>query len=79
MANVARFDLWRPIPIGIDKDGDAVHLALPEHNLLLGGEPGAGKSAALSLLLAAAALDPGVKLWLLDGKQVELGPLGRLR
>lgn len=74
LTNVARFDLWRPIPIGVDEDGDAVHLALPEHNLLLGGEPGAGKSAALSLLLAAAALDPGVKLWLFDGKQVELAP-----
>ncbi len=74
LANVARFDLWRPVPIGVDEDGDAVQLSLPEHNLLLGGEPGAGKSAALSLLLAAAALDPGVKLWLLDGKQVELAP-----
>lgn len=47
-------------------------MSLPEHNLLLGGEPGAGKSAALSLLTAAAALDPTVKLWLLDGKLVEL-------
>lgn len=74
LTKVERCDLWQPIPIGIDEDGDAVHLGLPEHNLLLGGEPGAGKSAALSLLLAAAALDPGVKLWLLDGKQVELGP-----
>ena len=32
--------------------------ALPERNVLLGGEPGAGKSAALSLLVATAALDP---------------------
>jgi S-DNA-T family DNA segregation ATPase FtsK/SpoIIIE len=38
----------------------------------MGGEPGAGKSAALSLVLATAALDPSVKLWLLDGKRVEL-------
>ena len=43
-----------------------------ERNLLLGGEPGAGKSAALSLLVASAALDPSVRLWLLDGKLVEL-------
>lgn len=74
LTTATRFDLWQPVPVGIDEDGEAVHLTLPEHNLLLGGEPGAGKSAALSLLLAAAALDPEVKLWLLDGKQVELAP-----
>jgi S-DNA-T family DNA segregation ATPase FtsK/SpoIIIE len=67
-------DLWHPVPVGIDEDGDPVRIGLPEHNILLGGEPGAGKSAAISLLLAAAALDPSVKLWLLDGKQVELAP-----
>ncbi len=47
-------------------------MSLPEHNVLIGGEPGAGKSVALSLLVAAAALDPAVTLWLLDGKRVEL-------
>jgi len=64
--------LWDPIPVGIDEAGNTVSVSLPEHNLLLGGEPGAGKSAALSLLLAASALDPTVTLWLLDGKRVEL-------
>jgi hypothetical protein len=64
--------LWDPVPVGVDEDGRTVSMTLPEHNLLLGGEPGAGKSAALSLLTAAAALDPSVKLWLLDGKLVEL-------
>lgn len=66
--------LWDPISLGIDEDGKPVHIGLPERNLLLGGEPGAGKSAALSLLIAAAALDPKVHLTLLDGKQVELAP-----
>ena len=66
--------LWEPISLGIDEDGNPVHIGLPERNLLLGGEPGAGKSAALSLLIAAAALDPAVQLTLLDGKQVELAP-----
>jgi DNA segregation ATPase FtsK/SpoIIIE-like protein len=64
--------LWEPFPVGVDELGAAVPLLLPERNLLLGGEPGAAKSAALSLVLAAAALDPTVKLWLLDGKRVEL-------
>ncbi len=40
--------------------------------MLIGGEPGAGKSVALSLLVAAAALDPTARVWLLDGKLVEL-------
>ena len=66
--------LWEPVSLGIDEDGNPVRIGLPERNLLLGGEPGAGKSAALSLLIAAAALDPKVHLTLLDGKQVELAP-----
>ncbi len=66
--------LWEPLSLGIDEDGNPVRISLPERNLLLGGEPGAGKSAALSLLIAAAAMDPAVHLTLLDGKQVELAP-----
>jgi hypothetical protein len=66
--------LWEPVSLGIDEEGNPVRIGLPERNLLLGGEPGAGKSAALSLLIAAAALDPSVRLTLLDGKQVELAP-----
>lgn len=66
--------LWQPVPLGIDEDGQAVTVFLPEHHLLLGGEPGGGKSAALSLLVAAGALDPAVTLSLFDAKQVELAP-----
>jgi FtsK/SpoIIIE family len=66
--------LWDPLPVGLDERGQLVRLRLPERNVLLGGEPGAGKSAALSMLVAAAALDPSVRLWLLDGKLVELAP-----
>jgi S-DNA-T family DNA segregation ATPase FtsK/SpoIIIE len=40
--------------------------------MLIGGEPGAGKSVAASMLLAAVALDPGVRLLLCDGALVEL-------
>ena len=67
-----RLSLWDPIPIGVDDDGAPVTVTLTERNVLLGGEPGAGKSAALSLLVATAALDPSVRLHLLDGKLVEL-------
>ena len=64
--------VWWPIPVGIDETGQPVTVTLAEHNLLLGGEPGSGKSVALSQLVAAAALDPRCGLWLLDGKLVEL-------
>jgi hypothetical protein len=70
--DAARLSLWEPIPVGVGEDGDPVTVSLVERNLLLGGEPGAGKSAAMSLLVATAALDPDVTLWLLDGKRVEL-------
>src|SRR5439155_18510561 len=68
--------LWDPIPVGVDEDGETVLMSLPERNVLLGGEPGAGKSAALSLVIARAALDPTANVWLLDGKLVELAAWG---
>ena len=46
--------------------------ACPSTIFLIGGEPGSGKSVALSTIVAAAALDPTVHLTLLDGKHVEL-------
>ena len=64
--------LWDPIPVGVDEHGEFVHMRLAERNVLVGGEPGAGKSVALSLLVAAGALDPEAQVWLLDGKLVEL-------
>ncbi|CAN5400748.1 hypothetical protein BH24ACT7_BH24ACT7_05270 [soil metagenome] len=72
-----QLSLWRPIPVGIGEDGQVVTVSLSERNQLLGGEPGAGKSVALSLLVAGAALDPNCKLWLLDGKLVELATWNR--
>jgi hypothetical protein len=70
--DAAELSLWDPVPVGVDELGDTVSISLPERNVLLGGEPGAGKSAALSLLVASAALDRSARLWLLDGKLVEL-------
>jgi S-DNA-T family DNA segregation ATPase FtsK/SpoIIIE len=76
-AEVETACLWKPIPVGVGEDGQAITVLLPERNILLGGEPGAGKSVALSMLVATAALDPASKLWLLDGKLVELATWSR--
>jgi DNA segregation ATPase FtsK/SpoIIIE-like protein len=64
--------LWEPLALGVGQDGLGVTIGLPEHNLLIGGEPGSGKSVALSTIVGAAALDPSVHMTLLDGKHVEL-------
>lgn len=69
--------LWTSVPVGVDADGNNVRVHLPEHNVLIGGEPGAGKSVAMSQLVATAALDPLVQLHLFDGKLVELAPWAR--
>jgi len=73
-----QMSLWQPVPAGVAETGEQVGVLLPERHLLLGGEPGASKSTALSLLVAGAALDPQVDLWLLDGKLVELATWARI-
>jgi len=70
--NETAMSLWEPVPVAVDEHGDTIALTLIEKNLLLGGEPGGGKSTILGLLTAAGALDGEVRLHLFDGKQVEL-------
>src|SRR6266576_1433860 len=43
--------LWKPIPVGVAEDGTQVTVSLVERNLLLGGEPGGGKSVALQQVI----------------------------
>jgi len=64
--------LWDPIPVGVGEDGEGVEVCMVERNIVIGGEPGSGKSVSVSMLVAAAALDPYVHLTLFDGKLVEL-------
>jgi hypothetical protein len=72
LVNADRCSLWQPIPVGEDEDGNQVEIFLPERNLLLGAEPGGGKSTVAQLLIAAAALDASARLVLFDPKLVEL-------
>ena len=64
--------IYQPIPFGIDENGEIVAVTLMYRNLLAGGEPGSGKSSLLNTIIAHAVLCSDVKLWLFDGKRVEL-------
>jgi DNA segregation ATPase FtsK/SpoIIIE, S-DNA-T family len=65
--------IWQPVHLGTDETGRPVRVDLAERNLLVGGEPGAGKSVALNLIVGHAALSTDCRLVLIDGKRVELG------
>ena len=65
--------IWQPVHLGTDEMGRDVHVTLAERNMLIGGEPGGGKSVALQLIVAHAAMSPDCRLILVDGKRVELG------
>ncbi|GLY97647.1 FtsK/SpoIIIE domain-containing protein [Actinoplanes sp. NBRC 103695] len=65
--------IYDPILIGIDEYGLPVHLPLMYHNILIAGEPGAGKSMLLHNIVGTAALCDDCDLVLIDGKQVDLG------
>src|SRR5439155_109017 len=62
---------------GVVVDGDGVgqpvRVPLIYRNMLIGGEPGSGKSGLLNLIAAHGALSLDCGLVLLDGKWVELG------
>jgi len=65
--------IWDPIHLGIDEHGRSVRVTLAYRNALIAGEPGAGKSVGLNCPVAHAALSTDCRLWLFDGKLVELG------
>jgi DNA segregation ATPase FtsK/SpoIIIE, S-DNA-T family len=70
---VAGLSMFDRVFLGMDEDGRRVEIELVYRNLLIGGEPGGGKSVALNNIVAHAAMSPDCRLWLFDGKQVELG------
>lgn len=73
-ATVFPLSMFDPVHLGIDETGEPVYVNLAERNMLVGGEPGGGKSNVLNLIVAHGALSYDCKLILVDGKQVELGP-----
>jgi len=72
-AGLAPLSIFDPVFFGVDEFGHAVFVPMMYRNILMGGEPGSGKSAGLNNVVAHAALSLDCRLCLIDGKQVELG------
>ncbi|MEV6493358.1 FtsK/SpoIIIE domain-containing protein [Actinoplanes sp. NPDC051633] len=65
--------IFDPVFLGIDEFGHPVYLPLIYRNILIGGEPGAGKSSLLNTIVGYAALCHDCDLVLMDGKELEFG------
>src|SRR3954471_8183067 len=65
--------IFDPVHLGIDEFGQPKRVPLIYRNMLIGGEPGSGKSGLLNAVVAHAALSLDCRLVLFDGKRVELG------
>jgi S-DNA-T family DNA segregation ATPase FtsK/SpoIIIE len=72
-AGEAGLSIWDRVHLGVGENGRPVRVGLAGRNLLIGGLPDAGKSVALNLVVAHAALSLDCELVLIDGKWVELG------
>lgn len=60
---------WRePVRIGCDSRGVPVHLETFEHNTLIAGRPGSGKTVTSRIELSHFLLDPSTAIYVLDGK-----------
>lgn len=70
---VSSLSMYDLVHLGVDEYGQLVEIELIYRNILLGGEPGSGKSVLLNNIVAHGALCGDCSLWLFDGKQVELG------
>ena len=60
-------DIWQPAPFGLDERGGKVAIDLMWNSILIGAQPRQGKTFAARSLALYAALDPYVKLTVLDG------------
>jgi DNA segregation ATPase FtsK/SpoIIIE, S-DNA-T family len=60
--------IWRKAPFGLDQYGRKVAFALMWTSMLIGAQPRRGKTFAARLILLFAALDPFVRITVIDGK-----------
>jgi S-DNA-T family DNA segregation ATPase FtsK/SpoIIIE len=64
-----------PFHVGMDELGRQVLIDFNDRpGMVVGGEPGSGKSSIVNLMTAHGALSRDCRLVLVDGKLVELGP-----
>nr|WP_203729347.1 cell division protein FtsK [Streptomyces sp. SID12501] len=68
LAGARRHDVFKRVPFGLDPRGRAQSVPLIQHNVLIGSQPGQGKTASVRVLACGAALDPSVELWLHENK-----------
>lgn len=72
-------DAFDGVPFGVDPRGRAVTLPLFQHNVLIGSQPGQGKTATVRAIACGAALDPTVEEWVHELKgSGDLDPLERI-
>ena len=71
--------MFDPVHLGVDENGEHVYVNLAERNMLLGGEPGAGKSSGLNLIVAHGALSYDCKLILTRRQAGRARPLAGQR
>jgi hypothetical protein len=61
-------DIWQPAPFGLDERGRPVRLDLMWISVLVGAQPRKGKTFSARALALFAALDPYVRMTVVDGK-----------
>ncbi|MBT2224449.1 cell division protein FtsK [Nonomuraea sp. NEAU-A123] len=57
-------DVFKGIPFGCDPRGRPITVPVIEQNILIGSQPGQGKTASVRVLASGAALDPTAELWI---------------
>lgn len=62
LTRTGRANVFEPVPFGVDQRGRPVTLTLAFASMVIGAVPRQGKTAALRVLLLAAALDPRAEL-----------------
>lgn len=68
LAKMNKLNFWEGIPYGIDARHNPIKLHLLWSHMLIGASPRRGKTWAAQAIAAGAALDPDVKLVIIDGK-----------
>lgn len=64
LANKGACNFFKPFPFGTNPRGQEVTLELFEANVLVGSQPGQGKTATARVIASAVALDPLVEAWI---------------